>query len=69
MRSASRTVETRWETRKVVRVAITPRKRAQDVLFRLRVHGGEGVVEDEDGRIDGQGAREGGALLLARRRG
>ena len=65
MRSASFTVETRCETRKVVRVRITSRRPSQDALLRLRVDRGEGVVEDEDARVHGEGAGEGGALLLA----
>ena len=39
----------------------------QDLLFGVRVHGRQRVVQDQDPRVDGQGARERRPLLLAAR--
>ena len=38
---------------------------AQNALFRVGVHAGQRVVEDEDGRTAQQGAGDGRALLLS----
>src|SRR5713101_4292816 len=38
---------------------------AKNFLFGIGVHAGEGIVEDEDARITGHGAGDGGALALA----
>jgi hypothetical protein len=35
-----------------------------DFRFRFHVHGAGAVVQDEDGRVDEQGAGDGDALLL-----
>ena len=40
-------------------------QRVLDEGLRLRVHGRGGLVEDQDARVVGQGAREGEELLLA----
>src|SRR5260370_31486437 len=37
----------------------------EDALFGLRVHGGKGIVEDQNSRIADDGARNRGALLLS----
>src|SRR6266851_5180331 len=38
---------------------------AEDAFFGLGVHGGKGIVEDQDARIADDGAGNGGALLLS----
>ena len=52
------------DTRNVVRPRRTLPQALEDLLLGLGVDGGERVVEDEDARVDGERAREGGALLL-----
>lgn len=42
-------------------------KMVQDLVFSLRVHAGERVIEHENARIANQRASNGGALLLATR--
>ena len=64
MRSASFTVETRCETRKVVRVAITarsPRRISSSVSVSTEARASSRIRMR---RVGGQGAGEGGALLL-----
>jgi hypothetical protein len=39
------------------------------LLFGVGVYAGQGVIEDEDGGIAEDGSRDGGALLLAARKG
>ncbi len=36
----------------------------EDLLFRVRIHGRERIVQDQDLRVDRQRARDGGTLLL-----
>ena len=69
MRSASLTVLTRWATRSVVRSRMNSRSPVEDRLLGAGVHAGQGVVEDQDLRVAQQRPGDGGALLLARRRG
>ena len=46
---------------------MTPRRPREDLLLGVGVHGRQRIVEDQDARIDDDGARERGALLLAAR--
>ena len=64
-KSALRSVERRCETRKTVRPRAAALQALEDPRLRLRVDGGERVVEDEDGRVRQESARERRALLLA----
>ena len=63
--SASRTVDVRWEIRIVVRPGHHPAQVPQDLLFRLRVHGRKGIVQDQNPRIAHDRAGNGRALLLS----
>ena len=55
----------RCEIKIVVRPSMMPRRRGEDALFGLRVHGGKGIVEDQDARIADDGAGDGAALFLS----
>ena len=48
-----------------VRCLITPRETREDFLFRIRIHRRQGIVEDQDARVECDGAREGRPLLLS----
>ena len=55
----------RWEMMMVVVPGQIPVQRLADVLVRLRVDGGQGIVEDHHGRFLRQHPRDGHALLLS----
>ena len=45
-------------------VEIKVRKLVLNIFFGLHIHGGGGVVQNENGRLDGKGARQRDTLLL-----
>ena len=65
--SASAIVERRWAMISVVRPLITSRRPGADAGLRRRVDRGGGVVEDQDARVDREGARDRDSLPLAAR--
>ena len=67
MRWARAIVETRWAMTIVVRSRSSSRRARVDLGLDVHVDGARRVVEDQDGRVDQQCARDGDALALAAR--
>ena len=67
--SASRTAATRCETRMDVRPRRMGRSRVQDLALGLGVDRRQRIVQDQDPRLGGDGARQGHPLSLAARQG
>ena len=63
--SASLTVEIRCDTMIDVRSRMTSRSRERILLFGIGVHRRQGIVENQDARVDDDGARESRALFLS----